>query len=57
MNVTAKPGTRCPMEGKPRDYITAGKAVTVPDTPYYRRLLADGSLVPAEPAAGKGGKK
>jgi len=57
MIVTAKPGTRCPMEGKPREYITDEQAVTVPDTPYYRRLVTDGSLELAKPATDKGGKK
>lgn len=47
MKVRAKPGTRCPMEGRPREYITDQAAVKVPDTAYYRRRLAEGSLVPA----------
>ncbi|KUG22370.1 hypothetical protein ASZ90_007849 [hydrocarbon metagenome] len=44
MLVQAKPGTRCPKEGKPREYITE-EAVDVPDTTYYRRLIAEGSLI------------
>ncbi|MDH5525218.1 MAG: hypothetical protein OEY01_14675 [Desulfobulbaceae bacterium] len=49
MKVTAKSGTRCPKEGKPREYIEGnGKFVEVPDTPYYRRLVKDGSLDTAE---------
>lgn len=47
LKVTAAPGARCPMEGRPREYITDSAAVEVPHTPYYLRLLADGSLVTA----------
>lgn len=47
LKVIAAPGTRCPMEGRPREYITDTAAVEVPDTTYYRRLLADGSLMRA----------
>lgn len=47
--VKAAKGARCPKEGRPREYVT--EAVEVPATAYYRRLLADGSLVLA------GGKK
>jgi hypothetical protein len=49
MTVKAREGTRCPMEGNPRRYITDAAPSAVPDTRYYRRLLRDGSLVPAEP--------
>ncbi len=45
MKVLAIPGAKCPKEGKPRDYITDQVPVEVPDTSYYRRLIADGSLV------------
>jgi hypothetical protein len=45
MRVAAKPGLKVPMEGKPRMYIT--EATDIPDTTYYRRLIADGSLVEA----------
>ncbi|MDH3975613.1 MAG: DUF2635 domain-containing protein [Deltaproteobacteria bacterium] len=45
MKVVAKKGTRCPMEGKPREYITDSVAVPVVDTVYYRRLVKDGSLI------------
>ena len=45
MLVQAKPGTRCPKEGKPREYISDVKAEDMPDTAYYRRLVAVGSLV------------
>lgn len=47
MKVKAAQGLQCPMEDKPREYITDKAVVDVPDTPYYRRLLDDGSLVPA----------
>ena len=57
MKVMAQKGAKCPMEGKPREYITDAKAVDVPDTPYYRRLVADGSLIepPAKTAKKEGG--
>ena len=45
MKVIAKKGCKCPMERKPRQYITDADPVNVPDTTYYRRLVADGSLV------------
>ena len=48
MKVKAAKGLQCPMEGKPREYITDNKAVDVPDSPYYRRMLDDGSLVLAD---------
>lgn len=44
ITVIAKPGTKCPREGKPREYISDVKAEGVPDTAYYRRLITDGSL-------------
>ena len=47
LKVTAAPGARCPIEGRPREYITDTAAVEVPHTTYYLRLLADGSLVKA----------
>lgn len=43
MYVKAAPGSRCPMDGKPREFIT-DSPVEVADSAYYRRLLADGSL-------------
>lgn len=46
MRVKTPPGVRCPKDGEPRSYITDAGA-DVPDTPYYRRLVADGSLLPA----------
>ena len=45
MKVKAAPGTKCPMEGKPREYITGKEAVDVPGSSYYKRLVNDGSLV------------
>lgn len=48
MKVKAAKGLQCPMEGKPREYITDSKAVDVTDSPYYRRMLHDGSLVLAD---------
>lgn len=48
MKVKSKAGTRCPMEGRPRKYITDNKAVDVPETAYYKRLVRDGSLIPAK---------
>lgn len=44
----------CPKEENPREYI-ADQPVEVPDTPYYRRLLADGSLIVAPAPTKKGG--
>lgn len=44
MKVIAAPGTQCPMEENPRAYITDKKAVDVPETAYYVRLVTDGSL-------------
>ncbi|TVO57526.1 DUF2635 domain-containing protein [Denitromonas halophila] len=45
MIVTAKPGVRVPIEGKPRKYITEAETADVPDTAYYRRRLRDGDLI------------
>jgi hypothetical protein len=45
MKVTAAKGSKCPKEGNPREYITDDNAVDVPDTAYYKRLIADGSLI------------
>lgn len=47
MQVKATPGTRCPKEGKPRDYIDDKTPQEVPDSAYYMRLVTDGSLVVA----------
>jgi hypothetical protein len=45
IKVKAKQGTKCPTEKNARAYITDTKAVDVPDTAYYRRLVNDGSLI------------
>lgn len=55
MKVTAAPGLKCPMEGKPREYIMDDRAVEVPATAYYTRLVADGSLI--ETPSGTNGSK
>lgn len=57
MLVKAKPGAKCPKESKPRAYINDTDPVDVPETTYYRRLLAEGSLVPARPIAERGGEE
>ncbi|EJW4857415.1 DUF2635 domain-containing protein [Salmonella enterica] len=44
MTVKAAAGLRVPYENQPRRYIEQ-KPVDVPDTVYYRRLLAAGDLV------------
>lgn len=51
MLVQSKSGTRCPKEGKPRQYIDDKAAVEVPDSAYYLRLVAEGSLVVATETA------
>jgi hypothetical protein len=48
MIVKSAPGTQCPMEANPKTYVTDSKAIEVPNTAYYRRLLDDGSLVTAK---------
>jgi hypothetical protein len=45
MLVIAKPGARCPKEGKPKEYITDLEAAEVPESTYYKRLVDDGSLL------------
>ncbi|EGG3068899.1 DUF2635 domain-containing protein [Salmonella enterica] len=44
MKVKAAAGLRVPYENQPRRYIEQ-EPVDVPDTIYYRRLLAAGDLV------------
>ncbi len=44
MEVKATKGLKCPYENKPREYISDNKYVKVPNTAYYKRLIADGSL-------------
>ena len=52
MLVKAAPGLQCPMEGKPREYVTdAPEGVEVADSPYYRRLVLDESLQEVQKAA------
>jgi hypothetical protein len=57
MWVKASQGLKCPMERKPRSYISDSQAKEVPETSYYRRLINDGSLIevaaPAQPASAK----
>lgn len=53
MKVMAATGTRCPKEGKPREYIDDQTSQDVPDTVYYRRLIKEGSLVLAPATAAK----
>ncbi len=45
MKVKAAPGLTCPKENNHRDYIDDQTPFDAPDTTYYRRLVADGSLV------------
>jgi hypothetical protein len=49
MLVKSKQGIKCPRENKPREYIEDTAGVEVPDTSYYRRRIADGSLVEVKP--------
>lgn len=57
MKVRAATGLQCPMEAQPRVFITDdAKGVEVPDSSYYRRLIADGSLEEVAPVQkNKGG--
>jgi hypothetical protein len=58
MKVLAAPGLQCPKEDKPREYIPdTGDGIDVPETPFYLRLIGDGSLVLAPESNKKGGKK
>ena len=50
ITVKAAPGVRVPQEGMPRRYITEAVPVTVPDSAYYRRRIADGDLALTDPA-------
>jgi hypothetical protein len=45
MLVRAAPGLKVPKEEQPRDYIEGDTPVTVPESAYYLRRLADGSLL------------
>lgn len=44
MKVVATKGMKCPREENPREYITDCNPVEVPESGYYLRLVADGSL-------------
>lgn len=63
LTVKAAPGLKVPREDKPTTYIDDTAAVQVPDSPYYRRRVADGDLVPlaaeaaVAPVDAKPGKK
>jgi hypothetical protein len=45
LQVKAAAGLSVPMEHKPRTYINDSQVVTVADSTYYQRRLADGDLV------------
>lgn len=45
MKVIASKDWLVPMEGQPRRYIGAQEAVSVEDSAYYRRQIADGDLL------------
>jgi hypothetical protein len=52
MLVKTNPGEKCPREDNPRTYITDDpKGTEVVDSAYYRRLVADGSLLIVTAAA------
>lgn len=53
--VIAAPGLRVPREDNPRTYIESTPA-DVPDSTYYRRRLANGELLVAEPVAASADK-
>lgn len=50
MKVVAAKGLKCPREENPREYITDSEQVEVPESGYYLRLIADGSLTIASSA-------
>ncbi|ECC5191185.1 DUF2635 domain-containing protein [Salmonella enterica] len=56
MKVRAAAGLQVPYENLPRRYIEQ-TPVDVPDTIYYRRLLAAGDLVTAEATRNKRNKE
>ncbi|EHF8059044.1 DUF2635 domain-containing protein [Salmonella enterica] len=56
MKVKAAAGLQVPYENLSRRYIEQ-KPVDVPDTIYYRRLLAAGDLVTAEATRNKRNKE
>ncbi len=45
LKVKAAAGLSVPMEDKPRSHISDAEVVTVADSTYYQRRLADGDLV------------
>lgn len=53
ITVKAAPSLKVPREDKPTTYIDDAAAVQVPDSPYYRRRIADGDLVPEIVKTGK----
>jgi hypothetical protein len=55
LSVVAPAGLRCPKELS-RDVITDKEVVSVPNTAYYRRLIAEGSLIVKAPRASKTAK-
>lgn len=57
LQVKAAAGLSVPMEDKPRNYITDAEAVTVADSTYYQRRLADGDLVLQEAPADAAGNQ
>ncbi|EGT7582936.1 hypothetical protein OP853_001230 [Salmonella enterica] len=56
MKVKATAGVRVPYENQPRRYIEQ-RPVDVPDTIYYRRLLAAGDLMDVSDLVVKGRTK
>lgn len=48
IKVIAHKGTKCPMENKPRKYIGSNVPVEVKNSLFYKRLIADGSLMKVE---------
>ena len=45
LKVVAQKGTRCPRRNPRSMPITDSEPATVPATPFYLRLIADGSLI------------
>lgn len=43
--VRAAPGLKVPKETQPRDYVEGDAPVSVPETAYYLRRVADGDLL------------
>jgi len=57
MMVKAKPGTQCPRLDSRMPPIGDSKAEAVADIAYYRRRIADGSLIPATDAGNLSGNQ